>query len=510
MIYHILVLFYGALMENTIKPRYKLPYLPPFRWLSAIIHSKWMVFFIAIFATVSNVLGLDFYFYCTIAGIAIYISLFGKDYLPYIPLMLFSYVAPSIVNNPSKGDNSIFLLNNGGLTLIIMGGAVAFFLLVRLIFDGQIGFKSMFKTKYKLAGGMLFLGISFAISGLGSQLLSGFEIKNLIFAGVQFAALFIPYFILSFGVRWNKVVKDYIAFTVILFGIVVGLQILFAYYSNGVIVEGRPQNTLIFSGWGVNTNMGAMVALAIPLVFYYISKDKNILINNIIVVFLFFANVLSLSRNSILVGSILYFVCLIVALFKSEKDITKFITFLFIVLLLVALYFFNNYVFNTLGFSFSNGFSPNGRDKLFSHAIETFYSFPLLGGGFYAINSTLLPSELGWNAFFPRMWHNSVLQVMATGGLVCLIAYLIHRVQTIKLLFKNLTIEKVFIGISILALLLMSLLDCYLFQLGPMLFYSSALAFIEHRVPHVKEEPFERLTYKLKKEKLKIKSNVKK
>ena len=317
----------------------------------------------------------------------------------------------------------------------------------------------------------------------------------------------IPYLLISFGVKWNKVVKDYIAFSVILFGLVVSAQIVFAYLTNGVIVNNKPNNALIFSGWGVNTNMGAMVTLAIPFVFYYISKDKNVFINNIIVLILFFSNVLSLSRNSILVGTFLYFISLIIAIWRSKKILSKIISLLFVILLLGCFYLFNNYVFNTLGFSFSNGFASLSREKLYSNAIETFFSYPFLGGGFYGINSTLLPSEVGWNAFFPRMWHNTILQVMATGGIVCLIAYLIHRIQTVKLIFAKFNVENGFIAISILSLLLMSLLDCYLFQLGPMLFYASAFAFIEHRKPHVKEEPFERFIYKKRRKKLKIKNN---
>ena len=494
-------------MNAITQINYKLPYLPLFRWINAFIHSKWLVFLVAIFSVVSNFLGLDYYFYLFVAGLAIYISIFGRDYLPYIPLMIFSYIAPSIANNPSKSENSMFLLNNGGLTLLIMGGAVAFFFLVRLIFDREIGFRSMFKTKYKLLGGMVILGISFVLSGLGSALYEGFEVKNLIFAGVQIAALILPYFIISFGVKWNRVVKDYIAFAVILFGLVVSAQIVFAYITNGVIVDKKPDNTLIYTGWGVNTNMGAMIALAIPFAFYYIAKDKNIFINNLVVLVLIFCNVLTLSRNSILVGMIFYAICLIISLFKSKKAITKIITILFIFLLIACFYVFSNHFFNVLGFSFSRGFSTSGRDRIYENAIETFFSYPLFGGGFYAINSTLLPSEVGWNSFFPRMWHNTILQVMATGGIVCLIAYLIHRIQTAKLIFAKFNIENGFIALSILSLLLMSLLDCYLFQLGPMLFYSSALAFIEHRKPHVKEEPFEKFIYKKRRKNLKIKIN---
>lgn len=494
-------------MIKTAQKQYIFSNLPFFSWISAFIHSKWFVFCLAVFCAVSNVLGYDYYFYMAVAGIAIYISVFGKDYLPYIPLMIFSYIAPSIKNNPSKSENSIFLLDNGGKTLIIMGCAVAVFLLIRLIFDREIGFSNAVKTKYKLLGGMVFLGISYLVSGLGSAMLEGFETKNLIFAGIQFLAMVIPYLVISFGVKWNKVVKDYLAFTVICFSLVVAVQIIFAYLTNGVIVDGKPENAFIFSGWGVNTNMGAMVTLAIPFAFYYLAKDKNVIISNIIILFLFFVNVLSLSRNSILVGGLLYVICQIVVFSKSKKISTKIITALFIILLLTSVYLFNHYVFNMFGFSFANGLNSNGRDEIYKHAVETFYSYPLLGGGFYGINSTLHPSEVGWNAFFPRMWHNNILQVLATGGLVCFIAYLVHRIQTIKLYMKKPTIENAFIALSLLALLLMSLLDCYFFQLGPMLFYSSALAYIEHRKPHVKEEPFERFIFKRRREKLKIKNN---
>ena len=45
--------------------------------------------------------------------------------------------------------------------------------------------------------------------------------------------------------------------------------------------------------------------------------------------------------------------------------------------------------------------------------------------------------------------------------------------------------EKSFIGLSILVLLLTSLLDCHFFNIGPVLFYSMALAFAEK----INEEP---------------------
>ena len=69
---------------------------------------------------------------------------------------------------------------------------------------------------------------------------------------------------------------------------------------------------------------------------------------------------------------------------------------------------------------------------------------------------------------------------MSSCGSVGLIAYAFHRFQTIKLIFKKPNAEKSFIGLSILALLLMSMLDCHFFNIGPTLIYSMALAFAEN------------------------------
>ena len=60
-----------------------------------------------------------------------------------------------------------------------------------------------------------------------------------------------------------------------------------------------------------------------------------------------------------------------------------------------------------------------------------------------------------------------------------MIAYLFHRVQTAILFFKKPTLYKSFIGIGVLLLLLMSLLDCHFFNIGPVFFYSICLAFAE-------------------------------
>jgi hypothetical protein len=81
--------------------------------------------------------------------------------------------------------------------------------------------------------------------------------------------------------------------------------------------------------------------------------------------------------------------------------------------------------------------------------------------------------------FIPPRWHNTIIQILASCGLVGMAAYLIHRLQTVAVLFIHPEKPKVFIFLSILSLLLISLMDCHLFNIGPTIYYSVALAFFE-------------------------------
>ena len=70
---------------------------------------------------------------------------------------------------------------------------------------------------------------------------------------------------------------------------------------------------------------------------------------------------------------------------------------------------------------------------------------------------------------------------------MALIAYLVHRYKTLSLCYKKRSLETLVTFFAISALLIESLLDCHFFNLGPVLFYSVALAFVEFRIPHFTE-----------------------
>ena len=84
-----------------------------------------------------------------------------------------------------------------------------------------------------------------------------------------------------------------------------------------------------------------------------------------------------------------------------------------------------------------------------------------------------------FSGIFPPRWHNTVIQLLASTGVVGLGCYTYHRIDTVRMFLKNRTTENTYLALSIAVLLLTSLLDCHFFNFGPVLFYSIALAFFE-------------------------------
>ena len=132
-------------------------------------------------------------------------------------------------------------------------------------------------------------------------------------------------------------------------------------------------------------------------------------------------------------------------------------------------------------------FDSNGRDGIWESGLKQFAGHPLFGVGFYeceAFRWGQLPSD----SFLPPRYHNTYLQLMASGGVVALLAYAFHRFQTVRLLWRRRTRENIFLAFIVLALILTSTVDCHFFNFGPGLLYSVILVFIERGSPEEKTE----------------------
>ena len=123
---------------------------------------------------------------------------------------------------------------------------------------------------------------------------------------------------------------------------------------------------------------------------------------------------------------------------------------------------------------FDRGFSDNGRLALWKYGAESFFDAPLFGKGFFGLRTdTFQAIEL-----IPQMLHNTPVQIAASMGVFGLLAYGAYRVESLRHILRRPTVEKCMVGLSMLALLLSSLFDNFIFYIQPMFYYSVEFALV--------------------------------
>lgn len=436
-------------------------------------------------ALAGNLFALELPVYTLYVAIGIYLFLLGEDLLPLMPLVILCYIVPSVGNNPGLTAQSIFALERGGIYLLVLAGTMVVTLLVRLLTDKEWGRKAFFTKKRALTGGFLLLSLTYLASGIGSDNYKTLASKNLIFAFVQAASVALPYLLFSGGVDWKKVRKDYFAWIGFGVGCVLLGQILWTYATTDVVVAGSIERKLIFTGWGMYNNMGGLLAMMIPFPFYLASRFRKGWIGSVVGTVFLVGVLLTCSRSSILTGCAVYALCIGLMIFSASNRHGNAVA-LITVLSVMGIVFliFRGQLVRLFAEIIGRGLDPNSRDMIFKDGWNLFLRNPVFGNTFYppANMAWSWSTNSGFTSFFPARWHNTFIQLLASCGVMGLGAYLLHRVQTIRVFLRDRTREKAFIACSLAVLLITSLFDCHFFNIGPALFYSMALAFGENCV----------------------------
>lgn len=455
---------------------------PICRKVNAFLLSPYYFLLIGAMTVAASVFSAELIVYTCFILIGLYISLCGKDYLPIIPLVVCSYIAPSVANNPGKSENSIFFAQNSGIYLLCLAGLFVLSLILRLCLDPQIGREAFLGCKRKLLPGMLILGAGYLLGGAFSGYYFASGVRSILFAFIQFVAVFLLYFLLTGSVKWEGVPKDYLAWAGLCTGFVVVCQLLYIYGAHDVIVDGEIQRGRIYCGWGTYNNMGALLAMMIPFAFQLACSRKRGLIYHLCALIFLFGVVLTCSRGSILVSVVIYALSYSIVIYKDMHTKSSILVHILTVVVVGGLLLaFHKELFRLFRVLIDRGLDPSNRFEIYAEGIKQFFKYPIFGGTFYATDYDIYDfSDIAaFSSFFPPRWHNTIVQLLASSGIVGLIAYLYHRFETLMLFGKKPTLGKGFIALSILALLGTSMLDCHFFNVGPVLFYSMALAFAE-------------------------------
>ena len=459
------------------------------RLLNRLVSSNLFVFIIAGLAALAFTFSKEFEFYVFVITYGLYVGLFADDLSPLMPLFIICYVTPSKSNNPGLTTDSVFYGKSGTFLLIYVLTVVTI-IFIRIANDRNMGLRKLFLKKRALTFGMLLLGISYLLSGILWERYGEFAVRNLVFASLQFLSVFLLYFILSATVDWSRFRVNYFVCIGIAVGLLVAYEVLWLYTKGNVIVDGAVHRGLMLTGWGARNNIGLILVISIPFPFYFAAKKifpaPWIFIGVILLVFSF----LSCSRTSMICATCVFGLSYLILLAKARNKFGVYVT-TGICLILAAVFlvrYFDEIVvlFKELPkiYETVDGevvVNDASRFRHYRNGIKAFLEEPIFGKTFYPTDVYIydIATLDSFSSFFPPRWHNTIIQMLASCGVVGICAYAIHRVSTVVVFVKRKNDVNVIIGISILALLLMSLLDCHFFNIGPTLFYSMALAVIE-------------------------------
>lgn len=449
--------------------------------------SKKYFMLICLLTTLGNMLALEIPVYTVFIAIGVYVCLFGKDLLPIVPLVICCYITPSRNNNPGNNPQSMFY-GTGGKIIILLAAIFVCALLVRLALDPKMGRAAFFKAKRSLLPGILALGGAYLLAGAFSGHYFDHGMANTVFAAVQFLAVGLLYYIFAAGIRWEEVPRFYFASTAINIGFIVLNQIIWLYIIANPFASGQLDRNVLYTGWGNYNCMGALLAMMIPFPFLGASVKRNGCPYMLFGTMFLGGVLLSCSRTAILIAVFTYAISMLALFIRSENRWTCLImnVGLFAAVVVYMLIFHYEIVVEYLTI-FTIKRSIISRTDGFMAGIEQFLSYPIFGGGFFPVDYPLeeWSTVESFTSFFPGLFHNTVIQIAASCGIVGLVCYGYHRYQTIRLVVKKPNDQNIFIGISLAAMLLASLFDCHFFNIGPTLFYSMALAFAEKHDPNM-------------------------
>lgn len=356
----------------------------------------------------------------------------------------------------------------------------------RLLSNDGVKLKDSLLDKRAIGFSVASVLVVYAVSGALLGQFGELPSRNLLFAVIQCVAVMGMYFLFSGTVNWQLTPKHYLAWVGMCAGLVVLPQLLENYLSGRIFMEGTGtiDRELIYAGWGMHNNIGGMMAFMLPFPFYLACTQKRSWIYNLLGTVLMLGVVISCSRTSMLVAAAIYCVCAFLLLRRKEARKANLRVFAIIagVAVVLCILFFRK-LMDVFALFFEELFIVSERDNLVSFGFKQFQAHPFFGGSFFP-QGEYVPwdwsTSEAFSSFFPPRWHNTIIQMLASCGIVGLVCYALHRYQTVKLLAMDLSTEKLFIGLFMTSLVLCSLMDCHFFNVGPVLFYSMALAFAEN------------------------------
>lgn len=430
---------------------------------------------VAILVLFGNLTSLDYYVNFIITGLFVFAMLISDSIRPAI-ITLCTYIYQiSIPHAPGYPTYSDFLFSEWRRPVSVIIIFAVFFAFLAFFIRKKI-YKSLTKGKTPFFFPLIVFSISLMMNGAFS---GNWTYKNLIFAFLNTLVYFFLFVVLYHGFsekEKSKELVEYFCYISLLISVVIICEMLHLFigvediFSDGQIVKDK-----VALGWGIWNIIGTSLAVLIPVLFYGAMTAKRHYVYFVFATLSYAFCVLSMSRNALVFSTLAYFSCILIAcFFGNHKKLYRIITLVGAAIFLIFALIFLGKIKVLLSDYFERGFSDNGRYELWRLAIETFKESPVFGNGFYGF---FTDAVFEYSAF-PRMAHNTVFQLLSAMGILGLLSYAWYRIETASVFFSRPSLKKTMLGMSILVFLFGSLLDNFVFNIHPPIYYTVALAIV--------------------------------
>ncbi len=336
------------------------------------------------------------------------------------------------------------------------------------------------RSKVAFKGKMGFWGVVlFCVAMLiGGAFTKYYTVGNLVYAVAISAGLLGCYAFFAFTLENREDNLLYLARVLTVGVVVIALEIFEFYLRNykwGTPLDSEWKGNLHL-GWSISNMVGEMIVFGLPAVFYLIYKEKYGYLYWLVLPIAALAVFLTLGRNAMLGAVVCAFVGVLVNCLGGKNKKVNRLLFLFVVAIgigLLAIAYKKEKLDILMRFFLDTGLDDRGRFDVWGKHLAFFSQHPVFGVGFDAYQNSYYAIEGVSKA------HNNLLQMISSTGIVGLVLYLIHRAQTVYMLVKKPTMDRLFIGGCIAISLLMAMLSSTFFHIYSIVHYSIILLVLE-------------------------------
>lgn len=448
--------------------------------LKAGLASRFFPFVTAAVLLLCYYLGWDIIaiYYLTLTGALI--CAFCDDLTPLITVFLFLGVMVSAKNSPS--------MSTGSSPYYFKPAILAQIIIVAALFIGACIYRLVLTAKsnrFKVDPIFIGLCVFAAVLLLNGVFYGHYTFMNMVFGGLLAFCFLFVYALLKDNLGDRDKLLEKISFSFLGLSVLLLVELVVLYLTKDeLIVDGQVIREVLVFGWGIHNTMAILLLMCVPFVMYLASRYKYGFLLTVYSLVLSVGIIMTMSRQSMLGIIAVYPLSFALLMIKCKNRKPHIIV---LAAAACAVLAFAAVFWQKLAYSFANMFdhifengqlSGSGRMGIYENAVRDFETSPLTGIGFFG--NTLEGVDWIVNAsglnFIPFMYHNTIMQMLASCGIIGLMAYAVHRTQSIICFFNNITVERCYMALVVAVIVGLSLIDVHIIDIFGTINYSFLLA----------------------------------